>query len=328
MLNKNVVPLELVVGVKKELCYITYYKNKNKTKLNSETSWEQWRDKKIEPIVIENKFMNGFKFSGVNRRYSSQATNSANVMIEHPLLNKSFEIPLNELYRLIKQCVVRNGVLDLELIMDNTRNLLTKDDYYKAVEDFEKQKEIKKQQAKKIDKSKVIKNNDLIKGKLYQSVSDNTFLVYLGKVKTGYIKDGQVVKNCFMRISNSEVNNIQSRYTDKYYYIQKKGDVYKKPQDFNTTKLNLPFIIRYEETQERFYSNIKTIKHKVKEGVFVRKNNIRLKNIENIDVNIFDGLTDIEIKYIEEIYNKANYNTWYGYWHRDSECVCEIDWFK
>jgi hypothetical protein len=42
----------------KKLAYVIYYDLKNK--LRKETSWNSWRDHKIEPLEFENKPISGF----------------------------------------------------------------------------------------------------------------------------------------------------------------------------------------------------------------------------------------------------------------------------
>ena len=99
-INRNVAPVELIVGISGELCYVTYRDSSGK--LNSEKSWTNWSDNSNTPLVIENKFANGFKLAGVNGRWSRQAANAENMLIEHPLFNKCFEKNSTKLFGLMK----------------------------------------------------------------------------------------------------------------------------------------------------------------------------------------------------------------------------------
>ncbi|MFM6399705.1 MAG: hypothetical protein ACKPFF_23760, partial [Planktothrix sp.] len=63
--TKLFIPTKLKVGFvhrkdtySQRLAYITYYDSKGV--LRKETSWENWRDKSIEPIEVENTARSGF----------------------------------------------------------------------------------------------------------------------------------------------------------------------------------------------------------------------------------------------------------------------------
>jgi len=138
-LDERIVPKELVVGTNKNLCYVTYYEKKgSKIDLNSKISWTQWSKNSENPIIVENKFTTGFKLSGVNERWSRQASNSENLLIKHPLFGYDFEIPISQFVEIASNCCIENGVINQELIMDKKRNLLTKESYFDAIEKLDK----------------------------------------------------------------------------------------------------------------------------------------------------------------------------------------------
>ena len=176
-INTNVAPKELIVGVSGNLCYVTYKDSKGK--LNSEKSWTNWSNNSDKPLIIENKFANGFKLAGVNGRWSRQAANAENMLIEHPLFNKCFEISMQRFIEIAKRCVITNGVFDAELIMTNTRDIVFLDEYQKLDElDLEKQAKLKAEKDKN-SKNKV-KSSDQVPGKFYIDSKTNNEYVYLG----------------------------------------------------------------------------------------------------------------------------------------------------
>jgi hypothetical protein len=176
-INRNVAPVELIVGISGELCYVTYRDSSGK--LNSEKSWTNWSDNSDNPLVIENKFSNGFKLAGVNGRWSRQAANAENMLIEHPLFNKCFEISMSRFIEIAKRCVINNGVFDAELIMTNTRDIVFLDEYQKLDElDLEKQAKLKAEK-KKNSKNK-IKSSDQVPGNFYIDSKTNNKYCYLG----------------------------------------------------------------------------------------------------------------------------------------------------
>lgn len=176
-INRNVAPVELIVGISGELCYVTYRDSSGK--LNSEKSWTNWSDNSNTPLVIENKFANGFKLAGVNGRWSRQAANAENMLIEHPLFNKCFEISMSRFIEIAKRCVITNGVFDAELIMTNTRDIVFLDEYQKLDElDLEKQAKLNAEKEK--NSANKIKSSEQVPGKFYIDSKTNNEYCYLG----------------------------------------------------------------------------------------------------------------------------------------------------
>lgn len=121
MVDIRVSPVEMVVGITGDLCYVTYYQIKgNKTVLNSETSWTNWSSNSKDPLIVKNKFSDGFKLAGVNSRLSRNAANAENLLIEHPLFNKCFELSLSRFMEIAGKCSIVNGEFMEEFIIIHT----------------------------------------------------------------------------------------------------------------------------------------------------------------------------------------------------------------
>ena len=105
-ININIAPKELIVGISGNLCYVTYKDSKGK--LNSEKSWSNWSDNYMNPLIIKNKFSDGFKLGGVNGRRFRQAANAENLLIEHPLFNKCFDVTNRISFHKIYKCTANN----------------------------------------------------------------------------------------------------------------------------------------------------------------------------------------------------------------------------
>lgn len=175
-LNEAVVPKELIVGISGNLCYVTYMDG---NKMNSEKSWTSWSSNAKNPLKVENKFSNGFKLGGVNGRWSRQASNADNLLIEHPLFNKCFEISLDRFIQIARRTTIVNGVIDAELIMDKNRNILFRDEYDALVLAHEKKvKEQMKIKEKNLETK--VKNSDQVPGKFYKDSKTNNEYAYLG----------------------------------------------------------------------------------------------------------------------------------------------------
>lgn len=198
-LNNAIVPNELIVGITGNLCYVTYNDGK---KINSEKSWAKWSKNSKSPLIVKNKFANGFKIGGVNGRNSSMAANAENLLIEHPLFNKCFEIPLNRFIEIASKTTITNGVIDAEFIMDKSRNILFRDEYEKLVKKHNKEVKTATIQKEKNLINKV-KNVDQMPGKIYVDLKTNNKYCYLG---TALLDDN--IKYIYIRAST--VDNIHS----------------------------------------------------------------------------------------------------------------------
>lgn len=301
-LNENIVPNELIIGVNKSLCYITYNETKNgKSRLNSEYSWSNWRDTNIEPIVIQNKFAKGFRFSGVNGRYYNDANNQSNVLIEHPLFKYDFEIPLQRLYEITSICDMKNGIMDIELIVDKKRNLITKVEYADAIIKFDAEVK-KKNEILQTNKNNKVKPKNQIKGVIYKNLKNDRYVMYLGKVK---IANG-IEKFCYY-------DHIYDKQIDPMY---REYEWQNKPNS-----IELPFLL---------YTN-RALIEMMPRNIKVIKNRLQLSKCDlTNETTIFDEFADNIIDLIKQTYQKdprdmRNYCT---YWHGETTQYCEIDWFE
>lgn len=145
-------------------------------KINSELSWNSWRDQNIPIQKLENSFINGWEFSGTNTRYSSQALNKETLLIKHPLIEESFEISIEKFYEISKQSTIKNGVIDLEMALNNSRNPITKNEYLDQLEELKSKK-----LADELRKSKLVRVNskDLKVGKQYIR-QNGSYTIYFG----------------------------------------------------------------------------------------------------------------------------------------------------
>lgn len=177
-IDTRIVPDELIVGISGRLCYVTYIDPKTK-KLNSEKSWTDWSSNAKNPLKVKNKFSTGFKLAGVNGRWSRNASNSENMLIEHPLFNKSFEISMSRFMEIAKHCTITNGEFDIEMIMDYSRNILTRYEYEKAQK---RQDKIDAEEAAQKAKNEAgkLSYKDQVPGKFYTDRKNNKLYLYLG----------------------------------------------------------------------------------------------------------------------------------------------------
>ena len=193
-IDERIAPVELIVGINGDMCYVTYTEGK---KINSEKSWTSWSSNAKNPLKVQNKFAKGFSLGGVNGRYSSQAANADNLKIRHPLFNKCFELSLDRFIQIASRTTIINGVIQDELIMDKGRNILFRDEYEALIKKADAEDKAKKQIQEKNSATKV-KGTDQIPGKFYKDSKTNNEYVYLGtatvddKLKYCYIEADKV----------------------------------------------------------------------------------------------------------------------------------------
>jgi hypothetical protein len=187
MLDERVVPLQMLVGFKKDnklkLSYMTFLEKKGKKEvINSEASWNGWSD---DFITVDNNFSDQFEIIGNNTRSNRQAINEDHMVVKHPLHGYSFELSMDTFLHICKQCDIIKGRFDIELIMDKKRDLLTREDYEEKILEVNK-KEKKLLKVKDVFKKLKIKPKDVKIGHVYQNVKGKLFL-YLGKHKEEYL---------------------------------------------------------------------------------------------------------------------------------------------
>jgi uncharacterized protein (DUF2132 family) len=92
-----------------QLAYVVYYDSKGV--LRKEKSWEQWRDKKIDPVEFENTPMEGFVLNkGVGGARQSYGWNARNEYIRvYDPRNFEFEISVENLLFILRECDCSRG---------------------------------------------------------------------------------------------------------------------------------------------------------------------------------------------------------------------------
>lgn len=294
-INTNVAPKELIVGISGELCYVTYRDSSGK--LNSEKSWTKWSDNSDKPLIVENKFANGFKLAGVNGRWSRQAANAENMLIEHPLFNKCFEISMQRFMEIAKRCVITNGVFDAELIMINTRDIVFLDEYEK-LDKLDLQKQAKLNKEKEKNSKNKIKSSDQIPGKFYIDSKTNNEYCYLGtalvddKIKYIYLESSvlkTIHKTEILQYSESFNKKIKMGslvypsicYVSSHYYSTK--------EDYDK--------VQAKDNYDYYYFSDMTYQMRVTASKISMSSSTNTKNI-------YDEFTEEDWKIVDMCYNK------------------------
>lgn len=116
MQNKLFIPKNIRVGFQnrsdtytKKLAYVIYYDEKGK--IRKETSWENWRDKKIDPLELDNEPSSGFVLNkgvgGVRQSYGWNARNEY-IRVYDPR-GFEFEISVANLLFILQECTSTKG---------------------------------------------------------------------------------------------------------------------------------------------------------------------------------------------------------------------------
>lgn len=158
----------------KKLAYVIYYDEKNK--LRKETSWQHWRDEKIEPDDFDNEPTRGFV---LNKKVGDYAGDwgehrQAYCRIYDPR-GFEFEITINNLLYILENCDCLKGKgLDGEFVYGwDGKDLIL------IPVDSPDYKEIKSR-TDKIQNGKRFKGKDLIIGATYLTKNDQKW-VYMGR---------------------------------------------------------------------------------------------------------------------------------------------------
>ena len=171
----------------KKLAYVIYYDEKNK--LRKETSWQRWRDEKIEPDDFDNEPTRGFV---LNKKVGDYAGDwgehrQAYCRIYDPR-GFEFEITINNLLYILEHCDCLKGKgLDGEFVYgwDGKDLILIPVDSpdYKAIKTY----------TDKIQNGKKFKGKDLIIGATYRTKQDEQW-VYMGR-----FDKWEKLTNCFRK---------------------------------------------------------------------------------------------------------------------------------
>lgn len=172
------IPKKLKIGFQErsdtftgKLAYVIYFDEKGK--LRKESSWESWRDKKIEPIELENKPQSGFVLNkGLQRcNYYHWGSGRSVIRVHHPD-GFEFEISVDNLIGIlmhsdvskrdiVEECVFAWAGTELVLLPVNS------DAYRESVAYTEKQDQ--KLSAK-----------SLVQGRQYAQKKSDGILTYIG----------------------------------------------------------------------------------------------------------------------------------------------------
>lgn len=171
----------------KKLAYVIYYDEKNK--LRKETSWNNWRDEKIEPDDFDNEPTRGFVLNKKAGDYSGHWGNhrQAYCRVYDPR-GFEFEITINNLLYILENCDCLKGKgLDGEFVYGwDGKDLIL------IPVDSPDYKEIKTR-TDKIQNGKKFKGKDLIIGATYLTKNEEKW-VYMGR-----FDKWEKLTNCFRK---------------------------------------------------------------------------------------------------------------------------------
>jgi len=294
ILNTKVAHNELVVGVKGNLCYITFWENeKTKKKLNSSKSWKAWSNNASNPILLQNGFVKGYKISGINGRNSSNALNSDNLLVEHPILKLSFEIGLDNLIEIMKVSTITKGVINIPLLIDNRRRLITKKEYdarVKEIYETEKRVNDKKRGPNRVRK------NELVAGTPYTNIKDGKIILFIGTLTN---QKGEV-KYVF---SEGSFSRLDGYSTEPYATVR---DFYLSTGDYGEpykAMSILPNLTIYRNGESRY--DIFTLR--------ILKTPMPLQHVDSTNTSLYESYTNNEMDKIKEIVHQSlpsGYEDW------------------
>lgn len=152
-----------------KLAYVIYYDEKGK--LRKETSWENWRDKKIDPMEVDNVPTSGFVFNKGVTRFSDWGSGRSMIRIHDPR-GFEFEITLDNLIGvlmysdvskrdIVEQCVFAWYGPELVLLPVNST------EYQESLAYTDKQ-------------DKKVSAKELVAGRQYQQKKHEGVLTYIG----------------------------------------------------------------------------------------------------------------------------------------------------
>jgi len=178
----------------KKLAYVIYYDNKNK--LRKETSWNGWRDKKIEPIEFNNEPISGFVLNKKAGDYSSGWNHRQAYTRVYDPRDFEFEITIeNLLYILENTNSIKGKGLEGKFIYGwDGKDLLlipVESPDYKEITKFNDV----------VHNNKSIKAKELIIGATYKT-KENQEWVYMGKYDYHGWKNNRQKHFWFYNLSN------------------------------------------------------------------------------------------------------------------------------
>lgn len=180
MRNNIFIPNKIRVGFQnrkdtytQQLAYVIYYDQYSK--LRKETSWEGWRDEKIEPVDFDNTPTSGFVLNKKVGGYSTGWNHRQTYVRIYDPRNFEFEITVpNLLYILENTNSIKGKGLEGEFVYGwDGKDLVLVPTLSPDYEEMTKFNEI-------VHNNDFIKAKDLIVGATYKSKNNNLY-VYMGK---------------------------------------------------------------------------------------------------------------------------------------------------
>lgn len=179
---QEVVPMKWLVGLRSrsqedKLAYFTYYEKNGK--INSEPSWQNWRDKKIKALEFDNDLIDGWKIDNdYNQRYGQ--SNRKLFIIVEPRTGYMFELDVRDILPMLQNIKIVDGVIQGKYCLTKTKTLMSE-------AEFKKLSDIKPFKASEMQ----IGDKIAFGGK---ELALGTYNIYLGKmwsydIKTKYTND-------------------------------------------------------------------------------------------------------------------------------------------
>lgn len=117
-----------------ELAFFTF---KDDGKINSENSWEGWRDKEIDPLVLKNEFVEGWKIDTEFHQRSGWNSNRKLFVIMEPRTGYKFEMDVALMTKLLQNIEIKNGIIQGKYALTRERGLINEADYDAVTDDQE-----------------------------------------------------------------------------------------------------------------------------------------------------------------------------------------------
>lgn len=137
---QEVVPMKWLIGLRTrsktdKLAYFTYLEKNGK--INSEPSWQHWRDSKIKAIEFDNDLVEGWKIDNdYNQRYG-QSNRKLFIIIE-PRTGYMFELDIKDILPMLQNIVIKNGIIQGKYCLTKTKTLMSEAEFKKlsSIEKF------------------------------------------------------------------------------------------------------------------------------------------------------------------------------------------------
>jgi len=215
----------------KKLAYVIYEDEKGK--LRKETSWQNWRDKDIEPIVFENVATSGFVLNKKVGDYCSDWNHRQAYVRVYDSRDFEFEITIeNLLYILENASSIKGKGLEGEFIYGwDGKDLLLMPIASPDYAEISKYNEI-------VQSNIHIKTKELILGATYMTKANEEW-IYMGRFDYYYNKSERIEMP-----STNFYKNYTYKYTNinkgKYHYFVRECKCYDNSTYLQTLKIKSP----------------------------------------------------------------------------------------